>query len=95
VRVGDRQLTGRILAADADRVVLSAAHTAHAADAHAAHAAAAREAGHATVHELTYDKLGAGKVQLEFARVAALSDDDLEEIPVADDHHDDFEEDEA
>jgi hypothetical protein len=43
---------------------------------------------------MSYDELGAGKVQLEFARVAALSDDDLEEIPVAD-HDDDFEEDEA
>ena len=48
-----------------------------------------------TEHQVRYDELGAGKVQLEFARVAALSDDDLEEIPVADDHDDDFEEDEA
>jgi ribosome maturation factor RimP len=95
VRAGDRQLTGRVVAADADGVVLAVGET-------------ERKVG--------YDQLGAGKVQLEFARVAALSDDDLEEIPVADDlppdsgrltagsatlrplaadHDDDFEEDEA
>jgi ribosome maturation factor RimP len=73
VRAGDRQVTGRIVAADADGVVLAVADT---------------------EHTMSYDELGAGKVQLEFARVAALSDDDLEEIPVAD-HDDDFEEDEA
>ena len=74
VRAGDRQLSGRIVAADDDGVVLTVAET---------------------EHQVSYDALGAGKVQLEFARVAALSDDDLEEIPVADDHDDDFEEDEA
>jgi len=74
VRAGDRQLTGRVVAADADGVVLAVGET---------------------EHELGYGELGAGKVQLEFARAAALTDDDLEEIPVADDSDDDFEEDEA
>jgi ribosome maturation factor RimP len=74
VRAGDRQLTGRIVGADADGVVLSVG---------------------GIEHELRYGELGAGKVQLEFARAAALTDDDLEEIPVANDHDDDFEEDEA
>jgi len=71
VRAGDKQLTGRVVAADADGVVLAVGDV---------------------EHELGYDALGAGKVQLEFARAAALSDDDLEEFPVDDD---DFEEDEA
>jgi ribosome maturation factor RimP len=87
VRAGDRQLTGRVIAADADGVVLAAEGAEGAAGA----------AG--TEHRVAYDELGAGKVQLEFARAAALTDDDLEEIPVADDplaaDHDDFEEDEA
>jgi ribosome maturation factor RimP len=74
VRAGDRQLTGRVVAADADGVVLAA---------------------DGAEHRVAYDGLGVGKVQLEFARAAALTDDDLEEIPVADDHDDDFEEDEA
>src|SRR5688572_24271382 len=64
VRAGDRQLTGRVIAADADGVVLAA---------------------DGAEHRVAYDDLGAGKVQLEFARAAALTDDDLEEIPVADD----------
>jgi ribosome maturation factor RimP len=72
VRAGEKQLTGRLVAADADGVVLAVGDARH---------------------ELGYDALGAGKVQLEFARAAALSDDDLEEFPVDDD--DDFEEDEA
>jgi ribosome maturation factor RimP len=74
VRARDRQLTGRVVAADADGVVL-----------------AVDEAE----QTLGYGELGAGKVQLEFARAAALTDDDLEEFPVAHDHEDDFEEDEA
>jgi len=75
VRAGEKQLTGRIVAADAEGVVL-----------------AVGDPGKTTEHQLGYDALGAGKVQLEFARAAALSDDDLEEFPVDDD---DFEEDEA
>jgi ribosome maturation factor RimP len=99
VRAGDRQLTGRVLTADDRGVVL-----------------AVGDPGQTTEHQLAYDGLGAGKVQLEFARAAALTDDDLEDIPVDDDlapdsgrftagsaplrplaadHDDDFEEDEA
>jgi ribosome maturation factor RimP len=65
VRAGDRQLTGRISAADDEGVVLSVDEAAH---------------------EVPYSALGAGKVQLEFARLEALTDADSDE---------DFEEDEA
>jgi ribosome maturation factor RimP len=76
VRAGDKQLTGRISAADNEGVVLAVGETAH---------------------EVPYGALGAGKVQLEFTRLAALSDEDLAEMlpPVDDDSDDDFEEDEA
>jgi ribosome maturation factor RimP len=84
VRAGDRQLTGRVVAADDQGVVLVVGEPGKPG-----------KPGKETEHELSYDGLGAGKVQLEFARAAALTDDDLEEIPVDDDHDDDFEEDEA
>jgi ribosome maturation factor RimP len=78
VRVGDKQLTGRVLKADDDGVVLSA---------------------DGTDHEVPYAGLGTGKIQLEFSRLEAISDDDLAPIDGAeeyddDDADDDFEEDE-
>jgi ribosome maturation factor RimP len=78
VRAGDKQLTGRIMKADDDGVVLSA---------------------DGTEHELPYAELGTGKVQLEFTRAEAISDDDLAPIDGAEDYDDedaddDFEEDE-
>jgi ribosome maturation factor RimP len=61
-----------------------------------------------TAHEVSYGSLGAGKVQLEFSRLEALTDEDLAELPpdadesdddleddLDDDLDDDFEEDEA
>jgi ribosome maturation factor RimP len=76
VRVGDGQLTGRVIGADTDGIVLAVGDA---------------------EHEVAYDGLGAGKVQLEFTRLESLSDADLEELlpPVDDDPDDDFEEDEA
>jgi ribosome maturation factor RimP len=56
VRVDGRQLTGRIMAADADTVVLDADE-------------GRREYSHAD--------LGPGRVQVEFARLAELSDEDF------------------
>jgi ribosome maturation factor RimP len=66
VRVADRQLTGRVLAADEVGIVLDVG---------------------GTHHEHAYGELGQGRVQLEFARLAALSDADLENLlePVATD----------
>jgi ribosome maturation factor RimP len=80
VRAGDRQLTGRVVAADDEGVVLAVGDESH---------------------EVPYGSLGAGKVQLEFTRLEALTDEDLEEMlpRVSDDDvvdpDDDFEEDEA
>ncbi len=78
VRAGDRQLTGRVMKADDDGVVLSV---------------------DGTDHEFPYADLGSGKIQLEFSRVEAVSDDDLAPIDGAEDYDDvdsddDFEEDE-
>ncbi|HWG99459.1 MAG TPA: ribosome maturation factor RimP [Pilimelia sp.] len=60
VRAGERALTGRVLAADDEGVVLDVA-------------------GGAV--ELAHADLGPGRVQVEFARLDEVSDDDLEEIP--------------
>jgi ribosome maturation factor RimP len=70
VRVADRQVTGRVLAADADGVVLDV---------------------DGTQHEVGYPELGSGQIQLEFTRLASLSDADLDELlePVDDDTDDD------
>ena len=78
VRAGDRQLTGRVMKADDDGVVLSV---------------------DGTDHEFPYGELGSGKIQLEFSRAEAVSDDDLAPIDGAEDYDDvdsddDFEEDE-
>jgi ribosome maturation factor RimP len=78
VRAGDKQLTGRVTAADDHGVVLVVDET---------------------EHPLAYGELGTGKIQLEFARVEAVSDDDLAPIDGADEYDDedaddDFEEDE-
>jgi ribosome maturation factor RimP len=78
VRAGDKQLTGRVMKADDDGVVLSVDGTDHA---------------------MPYADLGTGKVQLEFSRVEAVADDDLEAIDGAEEYDDedaddDFEEDE-
>jgi ribosome maturation factor RimP len=59
VRVVDRQVTGRLLAADDDGIVL---------DVDGQH------------RELPHEALGSGKIQLEFTRLAALSDAELEDM---------------
>jgi ribosome maturation factor RimP len=64
VKAGERQVTGRVLAADPDEVVL---------DVGGAH------------QRVPYGQLGGGRVQLEFTRLAELTDDELDELlePVA------------
>jgi ribosome maturation factor RimP len=66
VKAAQGQVTGRVLSADDDGVVL---------DVDGRH------------HELPYAELGPGKIQLEFARIAQLSDAELETMldPVAED----------
>jgi ribosome maturation factor RimP len=70
VRAAERQLTGRVLAADDAGVVLDV---------------------DGTHHEVPYAALGSGRIQLEFTRLASLSDTELEDMlePVADDDPDD------
>jgi ribosome maturation factor RimP len=66
VRVGERQLAGRIVASDERGIVLESA---------------------GERHDVPFDALGPGKIQLEFTRLAALSDAELEDMldPVDDD----------
>jgi ribosome maturation factor RimP len=71
VGVDDRQLTGRVVGADDDGIVLDVDGTAH---------------------EVGYPRLGPGRVQVEFNRLAEISDDDLDEVDGAEDDeadHDD------
>jgi ribosome maturation factor RimP len=72
VRAGERTVTARIMAADADEVTLEG------------------------TGPVAFDRLGAGRVQLEFTRLTELADDDFgEEFDSDDDDSDDSDDDDS